>query len=294
MCEARTADFDTVNALFQHPYLGSRQFSWDDWRAASSPFLTLMANEEGNPPWGAIVLEPEPRPSTLPEDIPNRIFCRGVAVARGRTSARDVRFLLESSVHQLHHRGYRGVLMVVSDRTWLAKASNLAGLAAVEHLQYLHRRLPAAPISRSEGRITAGGEDDIPTLAQRDVLTFSPLWHMGERELRHWHRQGTLSLLHLDGRLAGYLLYTVPESPPELERPSGFIVRLAVWPEFQGRRGGTHLLYHALRSMHRLGLERVKLNTLASDARAAGFYRRHGFRPLGRRHAVMLRTIAPG
>lgn len=281
----------SVQNLFATAYLSHRQFAWDDWDAPGTPWLTLLAYAGPNRLQGVMVLQLEARPVTLPPGAPNRICCRGVAVAKGGTSARDVPALLARAGHFLRQRGLEGRLRLMTDRPWLRQAAVRVGFRPVDSMRYLQRSLrltrraePAVPVREA---VSA----DFPLLAARDAALFEPLWHMGEAELRAQARRGCLLVARRAGAIAGYVLCAPPPPAAGWETAYGFIERLAVWPEYQGQRLGSRLLTFALARFRAQGLDCVQLNALASALQAQRFYAQHGFRPLGRPHCVLAQDL---
>ena len=279
----------SVQNLFETAYLSHRQFAWDDWDAPGIPWLTLLAYAEPNRLQGVMVLQLETRPVTLPPGAPDRIYCRGVAVAQGGTSARDVPALLTRAGRFLRQHGLEGRLRLMTDRPWLRQAAVRVGFRQVDSMRYLQRNLrvtrraaPAAPVREA---VSA----DFPLLAARDAALFDPLWHMGEAELRAQARRGCLLVARRAGAIAGYVLCAAPPQAAGWEY--GFIERLAVWPEYQGQRLGSFLLTFALARFRAQGLDRVQLNALTSALQAQRFYAQHGFRPLGRPHSVLAQDL---
>ena len=280
-----------VQDLFATAYLSQRQFAWEDWDAPGTPWLTLLAYAGPHRLQGVMALQLETRPVTLPPGAPNRIYCRGLAVAPGSTSARDVPALLARAGRFLRQRGLEGQVRLLTDRPWLRQAAVRAGFRPVDSMRYLQRNLRGPRRADPAAAVRAAVPADFPLLAARDAALFEPLWHMGEAELRAQARRGCLLVASLAGAIAGYVLCAAPPQKAGGKASYGFIERLAVWPEYQGRRLGSRLLACALARFRAQGLDCVQLNALASAVQAQGFYAQHGFRPLGRPQSVLTQDL---
>lgn len=279
---ASLADKDTVSRLFADAHLRIVFFDWEEWKQPAAPFLTLLADDDHDQTWGAIVLQVESRPATMPAGWPCRVYVRGLAVARGRNSRDDVSSLLVHTRGYLHHQHTAGLLILMTDRTWLHKAAGRAAFQHVDSLRYMHRNLRIRDGGNPDGIVRLAQDADYRELACRDAETFGPLWHMGESDLRRQAQTGCLLVQQINSVLAGFILF---EKPQSIFRPA-FVTRLAVWPEWQGCKIGSHLLMCAISQLPRGSLDRVGLNVLESNTSARKFYTYHGFRSLGRPLAV--------
>ncbi len=287
---ARGEDRDAVCHLFADAYLSMASFDWSAWPQLAPPLLALLAHDACGQVWGTIVLQVEPRPATLPACLPGRTYVRGLAVARGRNSRDDVQALLVQALGYLHHQQTTGQLILVTEYTWLHGAAVQAGFQQVDTLRYLHRNLQIRASGQPGGTVRVVRDTDYRELACRDAETFAPLWHMGETELRQQARTGCLLVQQMAPALAGFVLF----GPSQISCRQAFITRLAVWPEWQGCRIGSHLLMCAVSRLRRASLDSVGLNVLESNDQARQFYAHHGFRPRGRPQAVFTCPLGNG
>ena len=278
--------------LFRHAYYADRQFEWEDWLDPNTDLISLFASDQQEQVVGALVLQLEERPRTLPLELPDRINCRGLAIADVPQAGSTVRTLLKQGCQFLSQQGKEGQMWLTSNLSWLRKGAELADFEEVDNIRYMHRAVRRSSRMAEAMQVRAVLDSEVRLVAERDVEAFDAPWHMGEKELRMWARQGTLQVL-IDGlQLKGYTLITLPSELPPTVVPFGFIVRLAVWPEFQRQGLGTLLLESALDWLDGHGRQRVRLNVLASDERALSFYNRHGFRIMRRPHTVFRKDIA--
>ena len=283
---------DLLQDLFRNAYYADRQFEWEDWLDTDTDLISLFASDKQEQVVGALVLQIEERPCTLPLVLPDRIYCRGLAIADVPQAGATVRSLLRQCCQYLGQQGKVGQLWLTSNLSWLRKGAELAGLEEVDNIRYMNRAVRRSSRTSEVMRVRAALDSEIRLVAERDVEAFDAPWHMGEKELRMWSRQGTLQVL-VDGlQVKGYTLITLPSELPPTVVPFGFIVRLAVWPEFQRQGLGTLLLESAMDWLDDQGRQRVRLNVLASDQRALSFYEHHGFRTMRRPHTVFRKDLA--
>ncbi len=291
VCPPGRQSLELLQDLFRHAYYADRQFAWEDWLRADSELRALLATDRQEQVLGALMLQIEERPRALPPELPDRFFSRGLAVADVPQAGTMVRALLTQGCHFLCRQGMEGQLWLTSNLSWLRRGAELAGFEEVDRIRYLHRAVRVVPRSDRAVPVRAATDTEVALVAERDVETFAAPWHMGEKELRKWARHGTLQVLTEGAAVRGYVLVTLPTELPPHVPPFGFIVRLAVWPEFQRQGLGTQLLEAAMRWLADQGIQRVQLNVLASDRRARRFYAQRGFRITRRPHAILRQNI---
>ncbi len=291
VCPPSHQSLELLQDLFRHAYYADRQFDWEDWLRVDSELHALLATDRRGQVLGTLMLQIEERPSTLSPKLPNRIFSRGLAVTNVPQAGAMVRVLLRQSCDFLCRQGLAGQLWLTSDLSWLCKGAELVGFEKVDSIRYLHRTIRVDGQPTVDSQVRAAADSEVARVAERDVEVFDAPWHMGEKELRKWARRGTLQVLADGSEVRGYALVTLPTELPPCTSPFGFIVRLAVWPEFQRQGLGTHLLEAVMHWLANQGIPRVQLNVLASDYRARSFYARRGFRVTRRPHAIFRQDI---
>lgn len=279
--------------LFRHAYYADRQFSWEDWLSSDTDLVSLLATDLKEQLIGAVVLQIEERPRTLPSEWPNRLSCRGLAVADVPQAGAMVRKLLQGVCEYLSHQGNSGQLWLTTNLSWMRKGAELAEFEEVDSIRYLHRTVCRSDQFADDVVVRTAKDLEVDLVAEGDGKTFDAPWHMGAKELRKWASQGTLQILEVGMQVQGYSLITIPTELPPGVSPLGFIVRLAVWPEFQRRGLGTFLLRAAMNWLGDQGIRQVRLNVLVSNSRARAFYTHHGFRAIRRPHFVFRRQIEP-
>jgi len=164
--------------------------------------------------------------------------------------------------------------------------------AGFEPLAWLHllerslHDLPSAPAGPPELRRVRRG--DWGTVAALDSRAFPVFWHLGQAgiaEARHATPSSRVRVaIVAPGVVAGYAV-------SGRSGGRGFLQRLAVDPEAQGRGIGTALALDGLRWMQARGAASVLVNTQVDNERALRLYRRLGFRLLDERLAVLGRDL---
>ena len=95
----------------------------------------------------------------------------------------------------------------------------------------------------------------------------------------HMSSRSSIIVAELDGKVVGYAVF-------ELQRRRGSLVghltNLAVDEAYRRRGVGSTLLAECLRRMRKAGCSSVRLEVRESNSAARAFYRRHGFREVGR------------
>lgn len=234
---------------------------------------------------------PEPRPSSLPADAPDRIFLRAAAFRSGTSPSAALAELVDAWAARA--AAHPRLLIAYGGEPWFNRSLLAAGCTLAEEVIFLALsdliRLP----TQSAGEDGAGtslrlaAPAELNALAALDAACFNIRWHMGVADLRQLQLFGRLTVAEQDGALAGYLALTVNEGIAQ-------IARLAVHPAWAGRGIGRRLLAEGLAAARELGCNSAILNTQTDNSRAQMLYHSFGFRPTGERFEVYTRLAAPG
>lgn len=118
---------------------------------------------------------------------------------------------------------------------------------------------------------------DDPELVQKvfetDNSAFSWIWKNSPGEFQWWMQQPTVEVWAgmIDGHVTSYYGTTFFQS-------MGHLDRIAVHPDWQGKRLGAETLTVALQRMARMGLQRAALSTQLGNSVSKKFYERNGFK----------------
>lgn len=131
--------------------------------------------------------------------------------------------------------------------------------------------------------------------AALDRAAFGPLWAMDRAALaaigratpRHWARQVTVDT----GAMAGFVILGLGYRDPHEATTTGYLQRLSVDPDHQGRGLGGVLVDAALSILAAAGATRVMVNTGVDNHRALALYRSFGFEPTGAQMSVWERRL---
>ena len=120
-------------------------------------------------------------------------------------------------------------------------------------------------------RVRCPINSDLLQLTQVDKASFAPFWRASASGLGRWLQNANRALtLSTGNQIVAFIL-------ARLQGDIGYIWRLAVLPEWQGRGLGRWLMTHTISGMLTDGAATITLNTQASNQRARGLYERLGF-----------------
>lgn len=303
---ATASDIGVIKRLLQLGRYVYANIADEDVPAVLARGMTVLGGGSDHP-WGALMVDPEPRPASLPADAPNRAQVRAIALRHGPWTEDGV-MELTSSLRALAPAELRPLsLLVYATEPWLQRALVAAGFSQVDTVIYLHLRLrgqntPAsavsvdgagdAPASESDASESAGSEgdgsesnasvtlrpatmQDIDALAHMDARAFDAIWHYPANDLLELLMRGRLQLAEVEGVIAGYtgMLYN--------NNGEAHLARLAVNPDFQGMGIGRRLLLDAIETARSEGYRDFALNTQRSNQRSQSLYHSAGLTESG-------------
>jgi ribosomal protein S18 acetylase RimI-like enzyme len=122
---------------------------------------------------------------------------------------------------------------------------------------------------------------DFTSILDIDRAVFVPLWRNTEGTLTEYMSScSDLSVAELDGTVIGYQCLN-------LIGRHGHVTRIAVHPDYHGRRIAVRLLAEAIRFFHSHRVYGITLNTQQDNHRARRLYDWFGFKVLGKEAQVM-------
>lgn len=179
------------------------------------------------------------------------------------------------------------IVAVLATAAWLPSLVERSGfehLHDVVFLEWPGRTSPPVP-GLAVGRLRPMQASDLTAVAEADARAFAPIWQLSARSLAAAFAQAdSASVIEADGRPVGYQISTATALGAHL-------ARLAVDPAHQGRGLGTALVADALRSLVRLGYNRVTVNTQSDNGPSLKLYSRLGFRRTGQAYPVYQRVL---
>lgn len=210
---------------------------------------------------------------------------RALALINGWRVDTGVQTLLVPVLRDLKEQGTEA-LVCLGAVPWLVPALQRAGFNLVDRIVYLERPTALTPPPQKPQAILrpiCGG--DLATLLTLDSVAFDPLWR--------FDRGHFMELLVTAGHstIAEKAEQPVGYAISDVMGETGFIVRLAVHPQFQGQGIGRQLLADSLDYCRAAGAATVRLNTQESNVASHHLYQRFDFQRAGRRVPVLVREL---
>lgn len=213
-------------------------------------------------------------------------WVRLFAAARGEHVSRIWDLLWQPVEVALRTSG-PSTMAALATTSWLPSLVERSGfehLHDVIFLEWPGRALPPVP-SPVIGRLRPMERSDLASVAEADARAFAPIWQLSARSLSAAFAQAAVaSVIEIDGQTVGYQISTASALGAHL-------ARLAVDPAHQGQGLGTILASDALRSLVRLGYNRVTVNTQSDNRPSLRLYARLGFRRTGMAFPVYQRLL---
>lgn len=286
---ARPQDLTRLRRLLTH---GRRVFcrTGDEDLAGLLERHLVLLGEERERLWGAVGVELEPRPETLPPVAPNRAYVQILALNAGYAPVPDGVRLLAAAVEKLRTDLQPTQAIAYADESWLAETLAAAGFSPTDVIQTFHLDVRELPASLLTERTTTAvlrpmRPSELDAVAQLDAGAFEPLWHFGRRALWELFFSSHMQVALIDDEIVGYAALAQTGGEAHL-------TRLAVHPRVQGWGIGRRLLVSALLYAQRHHVHTVSLNTQASNHRSQRFYRSLGFAPTQQQTPVYTLEIA--
>jgi ribosomal-protein-alanine N-acetyltransferase len=127
--------------------------------------------------------------------------------------------------------------------------------------------------------------DDLQNIVDVDTAAFDPLWRYNHEDLTAAaHQAATFTVAEINREIVAYQLSTRYSG-------SAHLARLAVMPEYQGRRLGGILVQRMINLFLAQGIHAITVNTQADNHQSQKLYTRYGFEFTGHRVPVWTREI---
>lgn len=192
-----------------------------------------------------------------------------------------------SASRELERRGVRQVLTPALRPEEQEPFLEL-GFEVRERLHLLRHRLEALPAPVPGVRTRRGWWFDKTAALAVDELAFSPFWRFDRAALGEARTATPTSRFRIAGtrRVDGFAV-------AGMAGRLGYLQRLAVHPDLQGRGTGSALVIDALRWADRHRCDAVLVNTQEDNVGALALYERLGFRVEANGLAVLGRSLDP-
>jgi ribosomal protein S18 acetylase RimI-like enzyme len=197
---------------------------------------------------------------------------------------------IRAIAHDLTEEGYEQAITVALSPTEQAPFL-AAGFALHERLHLLTHDLATVP-PRMAPKPRRPRHDDWSAISATDGAAFSEFWQLGSEGLAQAMAATPVRRLRVvddpeAGATVGYVL-------TGRAGPTGYLQRLAVRPEMQGRGLGRAMTIDSLHWLRRHRSERAMVNTQVTNERAFALYSSVGFVPDQRGLAVLKLSLTAG
>ncbi len=267
---ATAADHNLITTLARAERRVHTHLDWravEDWLGAQ-PFLVA---EQGRQVMGAFACPPDP---------PDMAWVRLLAVAENASAAEVWQVLWEQARARLVGMGATAAAGL-STGEWMPPLYQTAGFQQTHDVVVLARpRGPIVPTPPTPARLRLARADDYSRLSALDRAAFVPPWQLSPAMITAAIAQSDLiTVAEVEGQLIGYQLSTP-------SRSGAHLARLAVLPEWQGRKIGTALAATMIDHYQGRGADELTVNTQDSNTASLHVYERLGFQLNGTRFPV--------
>lgn len=275
----------------------SRSYYYDDFGDTEEPELlsgvnAVLEDHQSERLRGFISFDGINRSEVLPVSAPTKVSLRAAAFKSAGAAARlQFRALFEHAQEQLPPQSQGYLFCALTEQGWLRASLEVAGFEFCDSVRLYERRSFQVENVQQPAVLRPVQPSDLLQLAELDAATFQPLWHMGTIELKSLLRDSRLEIAKIAQETAGYSVLRLNSNGSPQGFNSAQVVRLAVHPRFQTRGIGRQLLVSSLRYTHKLGVDRVFLNTQESNASSQKLYESLQFRNRGRPIPVFVKRV---
>lgn len=213
-------------------------------------------------------------------------YLRGAAIADGWRSNEALLPLLELITPRLRARHVTS-LAAYGTALWLVPVLLRLDFVRLDWIVTLERHArPPATAPAVEATIRPVTAHDLEALVALDAQVFDPPYQLASGELvEYMVTSGHFVVAEAAGAMAGYACADVVDD-------EGQIIRLAVHPRARRQGLGRALLYDGLAYCHANGARTVMVNTQDSNRASLAMYENAGFRHVGRRVPMLVRSLA--
>jgi ribosomal protein S18 acetylase RimI-like enzyme len=185
--------------------------------------------------------------------------------------------LLDAGVHHV------GVLDIDG---WIGRYAKTWGFKQTNAVLTLRRQCTSVPLSLTvDADVRSATLADLPAVVCVDTAAFEPLWRYNQEDLAAAVRQAaTFTVAEVDGEIVAYQLSTRYAG-------SAHLARLAVRPEYQGRKLGGILTHRMICLFLAQGINVITVNTQADNHQSQRLYLRYGFEFTGHRVPVWTQAL---
>ncbi len=276
---AHLADIERIMNMRDHARRVVMHLGYEDLRQIIKREACLVA-DSGPLLWGFACV------ATYQKDL---AMLRGLGMINGWRIDEALAHLLPPLEKEIQARGMRFLMHLALDM-WLAAPLMRRGFSVHDYIIHFERAAPPRPMlpdfELPDVSLRPLHRHEINELTLLDHQAFEWPWQFSSGELVKWLMTADrLVVLMYKEQMAGYACV-------QLHGDQAQIVRLAIAPQWQGRGFGRYLLADALDFIAARGSSYVSLNTQWRNAASQRLYKGFGFRAVGRRIPVLIKTLA--
>lgn len=192
-------------------------------------------------------------------------------------------FLWEKAAAMLKDKPELHCAAAVVMQDWFAKVLQNSGFKcthSVVSLIYRQAESDNPPAKLNEKNIRPMLKKDLPAVAQLDNQAFSPLWHFTLPTLQLAFQYSAIATVWEENRqIIGYQISSVSNE-------GGHLSRLAVHPDYQGKRIGTKLVQDLIVRFAKRRIYTITVNTQNNNQASLAIYHRLGFTDMAENYPV--------
>lgn len=175
------------------------------------------------------------------------------------------------------------MIVSVAVQSWYLQLLNEMGFSLYQTIVVLFTNIPplTEPDQKSDLKITPMQENELAQVVLVDHTAFEPIWRYSLNDLRSaFHNSAYATVVRFQNRIVGYQISSATVL-------SAHLARLAVSPDFQGRKIGAILANDMIQHFNTHGIGTITVNTQSDNSASLRLYKRLGFIETGEQFPVL-------
>ncbi len=219
-----------------------------------------------------------------------RIPQQGSLAAAGLADGVDVLFWLDHLLPPgaAHLRqGGATALSYTGSAAWLLDPLQERGFRLISHIVTFEKSGWSIPMAGNQDvTVRPVKPADYGALVALDASSFHPRWRNSLASLSRWRESLPYFVVATSAdTVVGYCYCSIGD------QSHGYLIRVAVHPDWWGRGIGSRLMAEAMRFFQLAGARHITLNTQEENKQAQRLYHRFGFEKVGREATALWREL---